>query len=261
MTGGHFGVLFQQLSNVIDIRNKKIYTSHMPRLMKITPQRIKDVLSYDPETGSLTWKSKTSAWDRTGDEAAPLPNDKGYRYISLDKGDYLAHRLAWVIMKGEFPKGRLTFKDGDKSNLKWENLIERQPLCKAKFDHRTAEGKSAYGKAWRAANPGKYKERALKDSFGIDLREYEDMLIAQKGCCAICNKRETMKRKGKDVALAVDHCHKTGQVRGLLCTACNKGLGQFEDNQVSLSNAISYLAKHKEKKKNTNEKVIKFTKS
>lgn len=221
----------------------------MPRKKDISIERIKEVLSYNPETGSLTWKSKTAAWDRTGEEAAPAPAHNGYRYISLDKGDYLAHRLAYVLMTGEFPKGQLTFKDDNRLNLKWENILDRKAGCKTKYDHRTPEGRAAYGKEYHIANPEKYREHSLKKSFGLTLRDYEDMLIAQRGCCAICNRRERMKRKGKDVALAVDHCHATGDIRGLLCTMCNKGLGQFEDNIESLQNAIAYLAKHKEAKK------------
>jgi hypothetical protein len=63
------------------------------------------------------------------------------------------------------------------------------------------------------------------------------MLQQQNGLCAICKKTET----GKTSNLCVDHCHKTGKVRGLLCNNCNKGLGLFKDNPEVLLNASAYL--------------------
>lgn len=77
----------------------------------------------------------------------------------------------------------------------------------------------------------------LKLLYNISLEDYEQMLINQGGNCKICNcPQDTYKR-----ALAVDHCHKTGKVRGLLCHSCNIGLGAFRDNTVLLEIAIDYL--------------------
>jgi uncharacterized protein YlaI len=61
--------------------------------------------------------------------------------------------------------------------------------------------------------------------------------VKQKGCCAICGKHQTILNK----TLNVDHCHKTGKIRGLLCTNCNHGLGKFYDNAEVLKVAINYL--------------------
>lgn len=74
----------------------------------------------------------------------------------------------------------------------------------------------------------------FKRKYGISLDEYEDMAKSQDGKCLICN--EVNKRN-----LAVDHCHKSGKVRGLLCLNCNTGLGQFKDDPELLEKAISYL--------------------
>lgn len=84
-----------------------------------------------------------------------------------------------------------------------------------------------------AKNKDKYKDIDLKRHFGISLQDFKKMLIKQKHCCKIC--------KVIDVTLAVDHCHKTGKVRGLLCGKCNKGLGLFNDNSKLLLKAIKYL--------------------
>jgi hypothetical protein len=81
-----------------------------------------------------------------------------------------------------------------------------------------------------------YRDSVYKRHFGITLKDYEDMLFKQNGVCAICLKEcKTGQR------LAVDHCHTTGKVRGLLCMECNRGLGAFKDNVVVLTTAIKYL--------------------
>lgn len=75
----------------------------------------------------------------------------------------------------------------------------------------------------------------LKKKFGIDVEEYDKMLLSQNGVCKICKKIDS------DRGLAVDHDHKTGRVRGLLCLKCNTGLGQFNDDAEMLGLAIQYL--------------------
>lgn len=66
--------------------------------------------------------------------------------------------------------------------------------------------------------------------------EFDAMLVAQKGVCRICL---LPPKEGK--SLNIDHCHKTGRVRGLLCHNCNLGLGLFRDNPTILATAIEYL--------------------
>lgn len=83
----------------------------------------------------------------------------------------------------------------------------------------------------------------LKAKFGISVAQYENMFIDQNGCCAICGKPETfIHPKTKQVAhLAVDHCHKTGKIRKLLCARCNRGLGYFQHDIAILKKAEEYL--------------------
>lgn len=83
------------------------------------------------------------------------------------------------------------------------------------------------------------KNRHLTTQFGINYNQYNAMLAEQKHVCAICKKPEEYLHK----TLAVDHCHTTKQVRGLLCSACNMALGKFEDNIEYLQNAIQYLTR------------------
>jgi len=75
------------------------------------------------------------------------------------------------------------------------------------------------------------------------IQAYFIMLEKQNNVCKICNKPETFMTSNstKIRKLSVDHCHKTGKVRGLLCNRCNKGLGQFEDNIDLLEKSLMYL--------------------
>jgi Recombination endonuclease VII len=80
------------------------------------------------------------------------------------------------------------------------------------------------------------KRSELMKKFGINADQYDTILKEQKYVCAICNKPDLLNR-----GLAVDHCHKTNKVRGLLCTNCNMGLGKFQDNVEYIQNALTYL--------------------
>ncbi|MBW0088247.1 endonuclease VII domain-containing protein [Pseudonocardia sp. KRD-184] len=77
-------------------------------------------------------------------------------------------------------------------------------------------------------------------------REYEAMLIAQGGRCAICEQPEIARGKsGAPKRLAIDHCHSTGALRGLLCQGCNTGIGLLADDVDRLINAVLYLQRWK----------------
>jgi hypothetical protein len=89
-------------------------------------------------------------------------------------------------------------------------------------------------KKWLQENPAKQRSYNLKKLHGIDLETYEIMFMEQAQVCAICGQE-------REENLHVDHDHKTGLIRGLLCTDCNKGLGMFQDNPDWLSAASKYL--------------------
>lgn len=77
------------------------------------------------------------------------------------------------------------------------------------------------------------------------LKCYEELLQKQNGLCAICNKTNTTTRNGKIKRYAIDHCHKSGKVRGLLCGFCNSALGYFKDKIELLKKAIAYIEDNK----------------
>lgn len=109
---------------------------------------------------------------------------------------------------------------------------------------------------YRTQNPEVYRKASLKhwhnlkDSkkhgkwlkrYGLTKEEYETLFDKQKGLCFICKKECS---SGQN--LSVDHCHKTGKVRGLLCKKCNTALGMLEDNIEYFQTAILYLKSYEE---------------
>jgi Recombination endonuclease VII len=137
-----------------------------------------------------------------------------------------------------FPKD-LKMKDGLNSWCKCcRKEYKKQPNQKmlaraAKRKHRN-ENYEHYRKIERI--------REYKNKYGITLEIYDEMRELQNYCCAICGNHEDSGKFGK---LFVDHDHKTGKIRQLLCDKCNVGLGSFKDSPDFLKNAIEYLIRHR----------------
>lgn len=83
------------------------------------------------------------------------------------------------------------------------------------------------------------RESHLFNTYAITPAVYEHLLLMQGGHCAMCE--STVSGRRGDNYLIVDHCHKTDQIRGLLCHHCNIVLGAARDNVDILQNAINYL--------------------
>jgi hypothetical protein len=100
-------------------------------------------------------------------------------------------------------------------------------------------------KGFRAANPGHSRWYVLKCVYGIDQGAYDAMMLSQGGLCAICKCElvEDLPRSNPR-QINIDHDHETGVVRGLLCSACNIGIGQFADSVGILREAIAYLERY-----------------
>jgi hypothetical protein len=106
---------------------------------------------------------------------------------------------------------------------------------------------------WREQNPERYRENQrrmrnspqgkerqraghLKRKYGITIEQYDELLAAQGGRCAICRREPR-----PDISLHLDHDHESGQLRGILCFRCNNALGDFDDDLGLLRSAIRDL--------------------
>lgn len=187
-------------------------------------------------------------------------------YLKRGKPGSECRSCVQVRSKGLRPAGETKFCTGCERDLSRESFYLRPAhytglsfYCKACYAAKTAEARKAdpdykqnrrdyyqanreklseYSRARYRRDPVRHKLSWWR-SQGIDITEdgYYDLHSRQGGCCAICNKSEH--ENGK--ALAVDHDHDTGQVRGLLCDDCNIALGRFKDSPNALRRAIEYL--------------------
>lgn len=116
------------------------------------------------------------------------------------------------------------------SQFTWESDKGRfRPQCKSCH--------SARMKLLRDGDPLAYRDKIIRRKYGISLAEFDEMLALQGGGCAICG--STVNPDAR--SLAVDHCHGTGRVRGILCGRCNKAIGLFNDDPLLLEKAVIYL--------------------
>jgi hypothetical protein len=83
-----------------------------------------------------------------------------------------------------------------------------------------------------------YRTSRLRQKYGIDEEDYQARLVQQDYACAICRSRDPKTRYG---VFSIDHDHSTGAIRGLLCTPCNRALGQFGDNAEGVRRVLTYL--------------------
>lgn len=119
-----------------------------------------------------------------------------------------------------------------------KNKNKLYACCKScKRDYRRLHRSVDY--SWNKKNPDKVWASALQ-KFGITIEVYNALLDSQKGVCAICEQKCRTRPR-----LAVDHCHGTGQIRGLLCFNCNTTLGKFKDSPALFRRAGEYLERNK----------------
>lgn len=96
------------------------------------------------------------------------------------------------------------------------------------------DGRSYYCKP---CNKDKIRQGELKRLYGITQGDYNRMFLEQEGRCAVCLAHQSERKR----AFAVDHCHRTGAIRGLLCHLCNNSLGLLKDNAENFDRAAAYL--------------------
>lgn len=117
---------------------------------------------------------------------------------------------------------------------KCANKIREEKRKNNPSDSRKESDKRRH-KEYREKNREKLQWKCLENEYGVTQEKYLQMLEGQGGGCAICEEKPNGKK------LAVDHCHTTNKVRGLLCHRCNTSLGLMRDSPTLLAKATSYL--------------------
>lgn len=117
------------------------------------------------------------------------------------------------------------------------------------YDYRCKSCNSIRTKKMWASPEGKRKMQIrskkyeLKRNYGITLDEYNSILTKQNNSCAVCSTHKDAFKRDLDV----DHCHKTGKVRGLLCVACNTALGLLKEDKERAIKLFQYLENNSSK--------------
>jgi hypothetical protein len=154
-----------------------------------------------------------------------------YYHANKDKIDREAKKIYMREYLKTHSRKKPTRAQKDERNRLRRERYKTDPVMRAKD--------RAEAKRWQMQNPEKRKAQRLK-TYSLTVLEFQAMLTAQDGHCAICPCSDMSKPKAFPI---VDHDHKTKKNRGLLCAHCNRGLGHFKDNPELLQKAIEYLIK------------------
>jgi hypothetical protein len=159
-------------------------------------------------------------------------------YLSMNSKD--GHRPTcidcWRVINKRTPEQNREYRARNLESIRERDRERIKPhyktMAKAKYDRRR-----------RAQTKEEYRSWKLKSSYGISLEDYNVMHKDQGGLCAICSNPETRKANHGPWTkrLAVDHCHASGRVRGLLCQDCNTAIGLLRDDAAIAASANRYL--------------------
>lgn len=168
-----------------------------------------------------------------------------------------------VCAKCETSKPSGEFTNGEQRRLGYR----RCRACVAEYNREhnkrrpprvlTEEQKERQREAGRRKDPARVADYWFRYRYGLTLVQVEAMAEEQGGLCAVCCQPETKTdpRTGKVRRLSVDHNHRTGQPRQLLCLRCNQALGLVDDDQQLLERMVAYLDRHRADAPQTFERV------
>lgn len=130
-------------------------------------------------------------------------------------------------------------------NAKNKDLVnERNKKYAIENKEKIANRKKNHYEKYKQTHLDRARAYAMKSKYGLTIEDYKDMHQKQNGLCLICGKPETQKsnpKSEKPDSLRVDHCHTTGKIRGLLCSACNFGISKFRDDPLLMLRAAAYV--------------------
>lgn len=219
----------------------------MVKSVEVGFDEFSEVMSYEPTSGQFTWKVTVGTRSKAGQRAGVwqrMQNGKDYYSITYKGRKYSGAQVAWLLHYGSWPDRSVFFIDEDTTNLRISNL--------KMADHKAIKVSKADGSIGYKMSKEQVRHYALSRNYGLSFTEYAEMYAKQGGVCAICKKPETHRVPGRKTAnsatgvrdMSVDHDHKTGAVRELLCNSCNHLLGAAKDNPDVLLAAAEYLKRH-----------------
>lgn len=211
----------------------------------LTIDQLNAELFYDPESGVLTRK-------RTAQPVYVEPHPSSPRVV-VSGVRMPAYKVVLTLWLGRYPE-KHEYRRVSEDPMDLRAVVFRRRRGDGRKDcalcgkdvaldhfHRNPQRKDRRGSYCvdcirQLAN--KVNRTATVAKYGMSEQDYEDMAAAQGYKCRICERPASKERYEK---LAIDHCHKTGQVRGLLCMYCNTSLGKFRDSPRVLLRAAQYL--------------------
>ena len=107
----------------------------------LTAERARELMSYDAATGVITWRKRMNARVPAGSPVGCL-SKRGYVITLIGRKNYFVHRLAWLLVMGEWPAGVIDHIDGDPANNRWGNLRESTPALNSQNQRRAMGGRA-----------------------------------------------------------------------------------------------------------------------
>ncbi len=151
-------------------------------MMKITAERVRELLNYDPTSGLLTWKQRAAHRVQVGDVAG-CP-EKGYWRIRIDNKLHRAHRLAWLHYYGEWPKALIDHKDGNKRNNAIDNLRDVSKSINGQNTRNGSRKNSCGYLGVSRAMSGRYKSEIVTGAGRIHLGVFDSPELAHQAYVA-----------------------------------------------------------------------------
>lgn len=154
----------------------------------------------------------------------------------------MTHEFKLQLLHSDLKKCFKCGLEKDLSEFSKQNKGNQCKVCTRKYRRERYERQDV-----KIKEKQQFLKTYFKRAYGITLEIYQEMFLSQNGLCAICLFPEKFidKRSNKPRMLAVDHCHISGKVRGLLCRHCNQAIGIFKDDTDRLARAIAYLRNNK----------------
>lgn len=146
--------------------------------MKITPGRVREVLSYDPLTGVFIWKHRCNVnrrWNtKNAGKVAGSAHNGGYIHIAIDGRKYLSHYLAWLFMMGEHPTAIVDHRNLDKRDNRFENLRMASAAESSANISTRKNSKSGFRGVYWLSSRNRWIAQIHKDKIGYRIGSFKD---------------------------------------------------------------------------------------